>query len=247
MPWAGHSSRLAVPTAFLPKCFFFQESQVPLNHQEKHLPRSLRWTSCAVKKQKGWTIVSSAFFQGKEKVSEHLPCDAPQLGATRCSSATHTGQQQTLPVSHTTTLPARTSPLPALQRPKMEGGVLPSGPAALALPPQAHLRLGPPNAARWQHSPLRHRASRGSFPWVSSWRRSTTQMGISTWKNSHRHYPTVPTASCHNCMAALQGCREPLPGWEQPLPGHSCTTVPQLPTSRVGWDPLLSNPTPPVP
>lgn len=120
------------------------------------------------KEARGPNYCFQYFLQGKEKVSEHLPCGAPQPGATRHSSASPTGQQQTLPVSHTTTLPATTSPLPALQRPKIEGGVLLSGPATLALPPHVRLRPGPPHATLQQHSPLRHRASRGSFPWVSS-------------------------------------------------------------------------------
>lgn len=120
------------------------------------------------KEARGTNYCFQYFFQGKKKVSEHLPCNAPQPGATKHSSPTPTGQQQTLLVSHTTALPARMSPLPALQGPKMKGGVLPSRPVALALPPWAHLRPGTPNATRWQHSPLRHRASRGSFPCVSS-------------------------------------------------------------------------------
>lgn len=54
------------------------------------------------KEARGTNYCFQYFFQGKKKVSEHLPCNAPQPGATKHSSATPTGQQQTLLVSHTT-------------------------------------------------------------------------------------------------------------------------------------------------
>lgn len=98
-----------------------------LNHQEKLLPISPRRTSCAVKKQKHQTLVSSNFFQGQEKASEHLSCEEPPPRASGHSSATPIGQWQILPVSDTTTLPARTSTLPALQHPKMKVGCSPQG------------------------------------------------------------------------------------------------------------------------
>ena len=139
------------------------------------------------------------FFQRKKKFSEHLPCDAPQPAATRTQlSYPHRPAANPCGVAHNS--PGQEEPAAWPAGPQMEVGVLPLGPAALPLPPQAHLKPGPPHAAYQQHSPLRHRASRGSFPWVSSWRRSTTQMGISTWKNSNGCYPMVPTASCHYRM-----------------------------------------------
>lgn len=73
------------------------------------------------KEARGPTCCFQYFFAGKEKVSEHLPCDAPQPAASGHSSATPAGQRQTLPVSHTTTLPARTSLLPALPQNRGRG------------------------------------------------------------------------------------------------------------------------------
>lgn len=122
------------------------------------------------KEVRGLNYCFQYFFQGKESPW------APALWRTRGWShrtqlSCPRGPVTSPPSASLHAVPARTSPR-----------LVPHPPRTVAVLPQRPQHRHPGH--RQQHSPLRHRARCGSFPWVSSWRRSTTQMGMSTCKNS---------------------------------------------------------------